>query len=244
MQPIARSSVLTARIRLDPPAAGPPHTRVWRARAVASATLSPSTPWRSRPAVRSLAGVAPHRWFGHLCHSARHRWSVRLAAAAVIVLCHGSAASQEVSPLRLKAFLIWNIAKLTSWPPNTIPPDEPFTVCVLGNAVVADVLQETAKQRRLTERRVVVWHSKSVEEPPAACQVLFVSGMTSAQLSSILSGVRDRPVLSISDIDGSGDLGVIVQFVYEGGQLAYRVGLNSAKRARLQLSAPVLRYSR
>jgi hypothetical protein len=164
--------------------------------------------------------------------------------AAFMLIFQGVSGSQEVSPLRLKAFLIWNIAKFTKWPAGTIRADEPFTVCVVGNAVVADALQDTANERTLTGHRVVVRHSRPIGPPPSGCHVLFVSGGTPAQLAEILNDVRDRPVLSITDIEGSAHSGVIVQFVYEGSQLAYRLQLDSAKRAGVEITGAVLRFAK
>jgi hypothetical protein len=166
------------------------------------------------------------------------------AIAALVVTLHGAPSTQEVSPLRLKAAFIWNFAKFTEWPSDALRSDAPFTICVLGNAVVADALQDTVKDRRLLDRRVVVWQGKAGDPPLPACQVLFVSGLTHTQLAAILSTAGHSPVLSISDIDGSAELGVVVQFLYEGSQLAFRIQLEPAKRARLQISPVVLRLSK
>lgn len=166
------------------------------------------------------------------------------AVAALLVLSQAAASSQEVSPLRLKAYLIWNIAKHTKWPHEAIPPGAPFTVCVVGNPAVADVLKGTTKDQRVIDRSVVVRQSTADVQPPAECQVLFLSGISPRRVAQILDNVRDRPVLSISDIDGSAAAGVIVQFRYEASQPAYKVQLESAKRARLEIGAPVLRFAR
>ena len=55
--------------------------------------------------------------------------------------------------------------------------------------------------------------------------------MTGAQAAQIIGGLRDVPVLTISDIGGFTELGGIVQFYFEGGQLRFIVHVESAKRA-------------
>jgi hypothetical protein len=67
-----------------------------------------------------------------------------------------------------------------------------------------------------------------------------VSALTPEQVSVVIGGLADAPVLTISDIDGFTDLGGIAQFFFEQGQLRFSVGLESAKRAHLQISAKVL----
>ena len=193
---------------------------------------------------RTLRGAGQARTRPVPGRDTRSRPRRSTATAALLVLLHAVAQAQEVSPLRLKAAFIWNFAKFTEWPAGAIRAGQPFTMCVVGNAVVADALQDAVRDRRLADRRVVVWQAKADEQPPPVCQVLFVSGLTPRQLSQILSGVRDRPVLSISDIDGSAELGVTVQFLYEGSQVAFKVQRESARRASLQISSLVLGLSR
>lgn len=166
------------------------------------------------------------------------------AVLVVSLLLPVTVLSQEVSPLRLKAFLIWNIAKYTRWPAGALAPTEPFTVCVIGNAVVADALRDTARDRRVADRPVEVAQASSSERPPDRCDVLFISGLPAKQIAQLVGVVRDRPVLTISDADGSAEAGVVVQFLYEGSQLGYRVQLESARRARLEINALVLRMAR
>jgi hypothetical protein len=174
------------------------------------------------------------------------RWRASACAAvigAIILLLHSLTAAQEISPLRLKAAFIWNFAKFTDWPGGAIRAGDPFTMCVVGNAVLADALEVYVRGRVLGNRKVVVTHAKAAEQPPGACQVLFVSG-GAKQVSQILSAIRDSPVLSISDIDGAAEMGAIVQFLYVGSQLNFSVQRDSATRAKLQISSQVLQLSK
>lgn len=203
---------------------------------------------RGRPDGRAVHAADLARRVGSTPAPARdRRWRASVCVAvigAIILLLHSLTAAQEISPPRLKAAFIWNFAKFTEWPPGAIRAGDPFTMCVVGNAVLADALEVAVRGRVLGNRKVVVTHAKAADQPPAACQVLFVSGLSAKQVSQILTAVRDSPVLSISDIDGSAEMGAIVQFVYEGSQLAFKVQRDSATRARLQISSLVLKLSR
>ena len=57
---------------------------------------------------------------------------------------------------------------------------------------------------------------------------------------SCIAGLRDAPVLTISDIEGFTEVGGIAQFFFEHGQLRFSIQLESAKRARLQISSRLL----
>ncbi len=50
-----------------------------------------------------------------------------------------------------------------------------------------------------------------------------MSGVTPAQAAQLVAGVRDLPVLTISDLDGFTELGGIAQFFFEHGQLRFSV---------------------
>jgi hypothetical protein len=67
-----------------------------------------------------------------------------------------------------------------------------------------------------------------------------VSGVTPGQAVPLIAGLRDVPVLTISDVEGFTDLGGIAQFFFEHGRLCFRVQVESAKRARLQISSRLL----
>lgn len=204
---------------------------------------------RGRPDGRAVhaANVARRVRLTRQPPSRDRRWQGSICAAvigAIVLLLHSLTAAQEISPLRLKAAYIWNFAKFTDWPAGAIRAGDPFTMCVVGNAVLADALEVAVRGRTLANRKVVVTHAKAADQPPSACQVLFVSGLSAKQVAQILAAVRDSPVLSISDIDGSAELGAIVQFLYSGSQLAFKVQRDSANRAKLQISSQVLQLSK
>ena len=86
------------------------------------------------------------------------------------------------------------------------------------------------------------WPCRSwdVAEPQRGCHILYVSGVTSGQATLLVAGLRDLPVLTISDAEGFMALGGIAQFFFEHGRLRFSVDLGSAKRARLQISSRLL----
>ena len=165
-------------------------------------------------------------------------------AVLLLLLVHGLLSAQDVSPSRVKAAFLSNFARCTEWPAGAMRNGDPFTICVVGDAAVAEALQGLVKNKLLANRRVVVWAGKAGEPNVPACQMLYFSGLSAKQLDQILSGLRNAPVLSVSDIDGAAEQGVIVQFVYQGGSLGFKIQLESAKRAGVQISSSVLKLSK
>ena len=149
------------------------------------------------------------------------------------------ASAQDVTQPALKAAFIYNFAKFTEWPAGVVPAAAPFVMCVLGDAAVGDALERAVKGRVLAGHNMVVMRVAPAD-PHRVCHVLYVSGVTAGQAAQIVAGLRDVPVLTISDLDGFTELGGIAQFFYEEGQLHFSVHNGSAKRARLEISSRLL----
>jgi hypothetical protein len=161
------------------------------------------------------------------------------AAIALLLLLHGPATAQDVTEPALKAAFIYNFAKFTEWPADVVPAAEPFVVCVLGDAAVGDALEQAVKGRLLVGHSIAVSHVTPAG-PQRVCHILYVSGVLAGQAAQLVAGLRDVPVLTISDLDGFTELGGIARFFFDHGQLRFSVELGSAKRARLQISSRLL----
>jgi len=150
--------------------------------------------------------------------------------------------AQDVTEPALKAAFIYNFARFTTWPAD-VPAADRFVICVLNDGAVAEALARAVAGRSLAERPVTV----SVVEPAApkrACRVLYVAGLSVERVAEVVSELRELPVLTISNIEGFASTGGMTQFFFEHGQLRFRIHLESAKRAGLQISSRLLIMAR
>jgi hypothetical protein len=164
--------------------------------------------------------------------------SLTRATLAALLLWPALAFAQDVTEPALKAAFIYNFAKFTEWP-GELPPGQPVTMCVLGDAGVADALERAVVGRALGGRPIAVSRVVAAS-PKRACHVLYVSGVSLTQAGQLIEDLRDLPVLTISDIDGFTQVGGIAQFFFEHGQLRFRIHIEHAKRAKLQISSRIL----
>jgi hypothetical protein len=161
------------------------------------------------------------------------------AAIAGLLLLRGTPSAQDVTESSLKAAFIYNFAKFTEWPADAAPDNAPLVLCVLGDAAVRDALGRTV------QARMIAGHSMTVSSlTPAGsqmkCHVLYVSGVTAAQAAHAIAGLRDAPVLTISDMEGFTGMGGIARFFFEHGRLRFTVHIPSADRAHLRISSNLL----
>jgi hypothetical protein len=157
----------------------------------------------------------------------------------MLLLMGSGASAQDVTEPALKAAFIYNFAKFTEWPTGVVPAVEPWALCVLGDAAVGEALERAVKGRMLDGHAMGVSRIADVRAG-RLCHVLYVSGLTAAQSAQLLAGMRDQPVLTMSDLDGFTEVGGIAQCFFEHGQLRFNIHRESATRARLQISSRLL----
>ena len=145
------------------------------------------------------------------------------AAIAILLLTPMPAAAQDVTEPALKAAFIYNFAKFTEWPADVMPAGEPLLFCVLGDAAIGEALARAVKGRTLAGHIMEVSQSAPDGPPRGGCHVLYLSGVTASQAATLVAGLRDAPVLTISDVEGFTQLGGIAQFFFEHGQLRFNV---------------------
>jgi hypothetical protein len=148
--------------------------------------------------------------------------------------------AQDVTEPTLKAAFIYNFARFTTWPDA---PGDSFVICVLNDGAVADALRRAVSGKSLTDRPVSV-NVVAPAGPKRGCRVLYIAGMPVAEVATVVADLREAPVLTISSIDGFASAGGMTQFFFEHGQLRFRIHLESAKRAGLQISSRLLIMAR
>lgn len=155
---------------------------------------------------------------------------------AVHLLVALVARAQDVTVPALKAAFIYNFVKFTEWP-DVLPGSEPFVICVIGDAAVAEALARVVAGREVAGHRMV---ALVVSRPTRACAVLYVSGTTVAVAAQAIAGLQDSPVLTISDVVGFVDIGGMAQFFFERGQLRFTIRAETVKQSRLKMSSRLL----
>jgi hypothetical protein len=171
------------------------------------------------------------------------RWTRRTAVLVAVWMCAGPGAStvaaQTATVTTLKAAFLYNFAKFTEWPGDTLAPGQRLSLCVMGDASVADALERTILGRSVDGHELTVRIVK-IDGPLRTCHLLYASGLdgpASTQLFQLLSGAS---VLTIGDRDAFAESGGVAQFILEGDRMRFAVNVASAKRAGLMLSSKLL----
>jgi hypothetical protein len=148
--------------------------------------------------------------------------------------------AQAADEAHVKAAFLFNFAKFVSWPSQTFKsPSDSFQICVLGPSVVGPALMEIAHDKTVDGRPLVVT-TVSDSTAAAACQILFVSAVSSLKARPLLDEMRSKSVLTVGESVGFAATSGIVNFKMEDGRVRFEINPKAAEQAHLQISSRLL----
>jgi hypothetical protein len=141
---------------------------------------------------------------------------------------------------KLKAGLLFNIAKFVEWPATAHAyAASPIVIGVLGDDPFGPALEEIVRDRPINGRLVVIQRARRLEELPV-CHVLFISDSERGRQVAILAQLGDRPVLTISESADFVSRGGVIRLLMEDQKVKFEVNAGAAEQAQLKISAQLL----
>lgn len=175
----------------------------------------------------------------------RHRsFMMALIVAGSLSLATPTLRAQTpVSERQVKAAFLFNFIKFVTWPAESFhSPDEPMTLCVIGNEPIGEDLQRlltanSAKSRPLKMERVD--ESQSFRR----CHVVFF-GSDQVRQREFLTAIAGLPILTVGEAGQFGRWGGIITFVMDNDRVRFEINQDAADRARLKISSKLLSLAR
>jgi hypothetical protein len=163
-------------------------------------------------------------------------------ALALLLLALGLlGAAAPVSEYQLKAVFLFNFAHFVEWPPAALPRDNaPFVIGVLGKDPFGTSLDEVLRGETLNRHPLAVERYRTAAEI-GACQILFIPAAEAGQLDAILTALKGRSTLTVTDADNPAVRGVIIGLVKRDNRIRLRIDLEAAKASSLTISSKLLR---
>jgi hypothetical protein len=156
--------------------------------------------------------------------------------------------SPRTSEYQLKAVFLFNFMQFVDWPPSAPQdsqppqPPPPLLIGVLGDDPFGTFLDETVRGERVGARPIQVRRYRRIADIEA-CNILFISRSESEQVPEILSLLKNRPVLTVSDGDEFASQGGMIQFFTDKNRIRIRINLDAAEAANLTISSKLLRVA-
>jgi len=140
----------------------------------------------------------------------------------------------------LKAAFLYNFAIFTTWPAEVFPgPQTPWRVCILGEDTFGAAMQ-SIEGKSIKQRPLAVIRIAQVSDAEA-CPIVFISTSEEERLRAILGYLRDRPILTISDIPNFARAGGTINLKTLQDQIRFDINVDAANAADLRLSSKLLR---
>ena len=159
-----------------------------------------------------------------------------LAGAPTLV-----AQSDYAKEYQIKAVFLYNFAQFVEWPDESFPDAQSSLVIgVLGDDPFGAELDEIVRGELVNNRPLVVQRFRTVEEIKT-CHILFISDSESEKLNQILTELKGKHILTVSDTSGFARLGGMIRFVTENNTIRMRINVEATKAADLTISSKLLR---
>ena len=143
----------------------------------------------------------------------------------------------------VKAAFIYNIAKFVEWPSTHLPDvKSTLNLCILGidpfGKALVPIEGKNVKNRRLRTK-----HIGSVREAKD-CHILFISSSEKDQAGRIADTLKNTAVLTIGDVPGYGEQGVMINFYMDHNRVRFEINADKAKRSKVNISSQLLKLAR
>ena len=164
---------------------------------------------------------------------------IALKLCMFVILWSGAGALQAAPEYRIKAALLYNLARMVEWPNETIQSaKEPFPICFIGEEPFGDALD--ALREKDVRNRPLAFHKDIAPGQAESCAILFISPSEDGRLEEILQQTATLPVLTVGDVAGFAERGVIVNMQRDEKKVKLEINMKAAERAGLTISPTLL----
>lgn len=165
-----------------------------------------------------------------------------LCMALAVAPAHPAAVA--ATEAQVKAVFVFNFSHFVAWPADSFAsPAEPFVIGVLGGDEVAGQLEEAVSGEQMEGHPLVVRRLGSAEEA-RDCRIVYIDRARGGELERLLARLPNRATLTVSDLEGSAQRGVMIQLAREGSRIRLLINDEAARSAGLSISSNLLRPAR
>lgn len=153
-------------------------------------------------------------------------------------------AQPTFSEHELKAAYLFHFTKFVEWPAAAFTgPDAPLCLGVLGDEPVGVALEKIANGQKAAGRKLVVRRFAKPEEIKG-CHLLYVDPLDKQVREQTLTALAGQTILIVGVAEEFTRRGGAIRFYSEEGRLRFEINPDAAARAKLKVSAQLLKLAR
>lgn len=155
----------------------------------------------------------------------------------------GAAQTASQHEYELKAGVLYHIIEYVEWPKGALSNNPPaIQIGLIGQIPFADALE--VLNGKVIQGRELIVKRVSDAQTAADCQVLFIGASEKPRIPEIVAGLKDRPVLTISEVAGFAEQGGMVNLIAGPNHIVMEINREVASRARLSMSSQLLKMAK
>jgi hypothetical protein len=158
---------------------------------------------------------------------------------------HGGAQTGTQREYELKAGVLYHIIEYVEWPSGSFVAGQTEPVLQIGlvGQIPFAAALEVLNGKTIQGRKLVV-KQLSGTDAAADCQVLFIGASEKPRLEEIVAKVKDRPILTVSEVEGFAERGGMVNLIAGQNRIVMEINRQVAGQARLSISSQLLKLAK
>ena len=149
-----------------------------------------------------------------------------------------SADQSEEASAKIKAIYIYNFTKYIEWPDNYKQGN--FVIGVVGtNATLVNELNKMATSKTVGNQKLEI-KNISGSEDASECHIVFILSDYSTQLSEILTKIKGKSVLVVTDKAGMAAKGSAINFVFVDNKQKIELNKTNVEKYRLKVASTLV----
>jgi hypothetical protein len=154
-----------------------------------------------------------------------------------------SAQTSGPAEYQVKAVFLYNFAQFVEWPQTAFATEQsPIIIGILGDNPFGSYVENVVSGENVNGHPLVVYHYKNIGEIKT-CHILFIDRSEISNLNNIITRLKGKNVLTVSDAPNFLQQGGMVKFVTKNSKINIQMNLDNIKADNLMVSSKLLRIA-
>ena len=151
------------------------------------------------------------------------------------------AETKVAAEYQVKAAFLINFAKFVEWPSESLnEASQEIILGIVGDDPFKDEIEAAAGKSKVQNRTLVVKRFKNKDDIEF-CHILFICSSEKKNLNDIKNKISNWDVLTISEVDGFAEKGVVINFKTVAGKIRFEINEEAADSADIKVSSQLMK---
>ncbi len=166
--------------------------------------------------------------------------NIILTAFLGLLVLPFSLRAQQFSEKEVKAAFLCNFPLFIEWPENSFSSSSsPIIIGVLNDTALATITKRVGGNVKISGREIQVIQYKNLDEVKN-CQILFIGSSYKNNLTSIVSKISDKPILTVGETEGFCKQKGMIGFSKKKSKFGFDINDKIARRSGIKISSKLL----